>query len=210
VDAQNEHLVTDLMKLESDHHLGLEIVNCYLKYFDAQEGKQHALIDKMAWANAETKVISTVLNTLSQAKYKKETLDFSADAKMKLYITHIHRNDPSIFGDLVKNVPDHLPAVDKSVLRGEDITAENVVSENLKEVPIWNVEIEPLTEDQIGVIIEGLEGALKMHSADLNEQTMHLHEALDNRSHMTEASRKVVQEDSEFKRSANSKAIKAR
>jgi hypothetical protein len=197
------------MKLESDHHLGLEVVNCYLKYFECQEGKQHEIIDKMAWSNAETKVITKVLNTLSHAKYKKEAIDFSNDEEMKRYIIHIHRNDPTIFGDLVKNVPDHLPSVDKSALHGEDISVENVIYENLKEISVWNVQIEPLTEDQIGVIIEGLEGALKAYSADLNEQTMHLHEALDNRSHMTEASRKVVQEDGEFKRSANSKAIKA-
>ena len=194
------------MKLESDHHLGLEIVNCYLKYFECQEGKQHEIVDKMAWINEETRVLTKVLNTLSHAKYKKEAIDFSNDEEMKRYIVHIHRNDPSIFGDLVKNVPDHLPPVDKSVLHGADITMENVVYENLKEISLWNVQIEPLTEDHIGVIIEGLEGALKSNAADLNEKMMYLHENFDNRSHMTHAAQKGEQGQEEYMKSLASKS----
>jgi hypothetical protein len=188
-------------------HLGREVCEMYGKYFDLQEGKLNSLIDKLSLSNTEIKIISSVTNKLSHAKQKDKQADFSNDEEMKRYIAHIHKNNPTIFEDLVKGVPDHLPHAELTT-SGEAISVESMLNHSLKDVNMHNVQIDVMTEDQIDVIIQGLDGALKMHSADLNEHMMKINENYDNRSQMTENSRKVVQETGSLLESINRKMVR--
>lgn len=190
------------MEMARDPHLGLEMVNFYVRCFEPhQEGKLQGLIDNMAKSNVEIKIISDVMNKLSHAKQKKEPADFSNDETMMRHIVHIHRNNPTIFEDLIKNFPDHLPPMDNALFVGEEITVENVIGENLKEINVWNIRIEPLTETQIDVVVQGLDGELKRHSADLNESMMKINDSYDLRRQTSESARQGSKEDSEHKKS---------
>lgn len=190
------------MEIKSDHHLGLEVVNCYMKYFDHHEAKLNGLIDKLAMSNVEVKIISDVMNKLSHAKQKDKQADFSQDEEMKRHIAHIHKNNPTIFEELIKNFPDYLPEDDASL---SEITVSGVLHHSLKNVDMNRINIDVLKEDQIDVIVQGLDAELKAHSAELNHHMMKVNEAFDNRSQMTESARTVVKQASDLLESINRK-----
>ncbi len=187
-------------------NLGAEMVNCYSKYFELQESKLNGLIDKMANANMETKIVSDVMNKLSHAKQSKRDADFSDDETMKRYIVHIHKNNPTIFADFIKGYPEYL---------GSDENADPTVSSvqehldySLRDINLNQITIEPLSEEMIDVVIQGLDGQLKMYSADLNEQMMKINDAYDNRSQMTENARQVLKQAGDLIESINRKMVK--
>lgn len=191
--------------LGKDHHPGLEMVNCYSAYFDLHENKLHGHIDHLHRSNLEIKVISDVMNKLSHAKQKDKKADFSSDETMKRYIVHIHKNNPTIFEDIVKGFPEYLPEEDKDGVAAAGMTLEDVLNDSLKNIDMGQIKIDTLTEEQIDVIVQGLDGQLKMHSADLNESLMKINEAYDNRSQMTEHSRQVLKQSGDFLESINRK-----
>ncbi|MBS0604338.1 MAG: hypothetical protein JSS60_04780 [Verrucomicrobia bacterium] len=190
-----------------DLHPGLEMVNCYNKYFEYQETKLNGLIDKLATSNIEIKIISDVMNKLSHGKQKDKKADFTNDETMRRYITHIHKNNPTIFEDLVKGFPEHLPEdmdVDAPAA-AKQITLEDHLEESLKNIDMGQIKIDVLTEEQIDVVIQGLDGQLKMHSADLNEHLMKINNTYDDRGQMTENARQVIKQAGDFLESINRK-----
>jgi flagellar hook-basal body complex protein FliE len=199
--------VPDFISQKSvDYNIGFEMVKCYALYFDHHEKKLHDLIDKLAKSNIEIKIISDVMNKLSHAKQKDKKADFTKDATMKRYITHIHKNNPTIFENLIKGFPEHLPAEDQAeAAAGKEITLEDVLNDSLKSIDMSKIKIDVLTEEQIDVIVQGLDGQLKMHSADLNESMMKINENYDNRSQMTENARQVVKQSGDLLESINRK-----
>lgn len=190
------------MEIKNDHHLGLEVVNCYTKYFDHHEAKLNGLIDKLAMSNVEVKIISDVMNKLSHAKQKDKQADFSQDEEMKRHIAHIHKNNPTIFEDLIKNFPDYLPEDNSEI---SEISVSGALDRSLKNVDMSRINIDVLKEDQIDVIVQGLDAELKAHSAELNHHMMKVNEAFDNRSQMTESARQVVKQASDLLESINRK-----
>lgn len=194
------------MGINISYNPGAAITGLYVNYFDMQEEKlnnQH--IDGMTKTNIEIKIISDVMNRLSHAKKNDKGIDFSNDETMKRYIAHIHRNNPTIFEELIKGMPEYPDPVENSLM-GDEITLENVLNNSLKDINMSGVSIETLTEDQIDVIVQGLDSQLKMHTADLNEHMMRIQDNLDNRTQMTEFSRKSVEMNSDLNKSIISKS----
>jgi hypothetical protein len=190
------------MEIKSDHHLGLEVVNCYTKYFDHHEAKLNGLIDKLAMSNVEVKIISDVMNKLSHAKQRDKQADFSKDEEMKRHIVYIHKNNPTVFENLIQNFPDYFPEDDAAV---SEITVDGVLNHGLKNVDMSRINIDVLKEDQIDVVVQGLDAELKSHSAELNHHMMKVNEAFDNRSQMTESARTVVKQANDLLESINRK-----
>lgn len=190
------------MQINGDHHLGLEVVNCYMKYFDHHEAKLNGLIDNLARSNVEVKIISDVMNKLSHAKQRDKQADFSQDEEMKRHIAHIHKNNPTIFEGLIQNFPDYFPE-DQGEL--EEISVSGVLHHSLKHVDMSRINIDALKEDQIDVVVQGLDAELKAHSSELNHHMMKINEAFDNRSQMTESARQVVKQANDLLESINRK-----
>lgn len=189
-----------------DYNLGLEVVKCYEKYFDHQEKRLHGFIDQLARANTEIKIVSDVVNKLSHVKQKGGTIDINSDPALKRCILHIHKNNPTIFDDLIKNFPEQTPTPPRE-LTGEEITFDNVLKRNLTGIDQRSITIEPLTEEQIEIVLQGLDGALKGYTADLNEQMLKINENYDNRSQMTEQARQVVKQSGDLLESINRKMV---
>ncbi len=184
-------------------HPGLEMVNCYNTYFDYQETQLNGLIDKLSKTNIEIKIISDVMNKLAHVKQKDKKADFSNDETMKRYIAYIHKNNPTIFDGLIKGFPEHL--TDDESVASQEINLEDVLNEALKNFDMSKIKIDVLTEDQIDVVVQGLDGELKMKSADVNEHMMKINEKYDNRSQMTENANKVLKETEDLMASINRK-----
>jgi hypothetical protein len=191
--------------LGRDQHLGLEVVKCYAMYFDHQENKLHGLIDNLATSNAEIKIISHVMNRLSHGKQQDKKVDFTKDETMKRYIAHIHKNNPTIFDGLIKGVPEHHESAGAKETSEREITLDSLLNESLKNVDMRGISIDVLTEEQIDIVVQGLDGQLKMHTAELNEHMMKINEHYDNRSQMTEHARQVVKQSGDLLESINRK-----
>jgi hypothetical protein len=189
--------------VHNNHHIGLEVVKCYDAYFTHHEKQLKERIDMMAMSNIQIKIISDVMNKLSHDKQKDKKADFSGDETMKQYVTHLHKNNPTIWAELIKGFPEHLPSDDTSSI--QDITLETVLQDSLKNIDMGQISIQILNEEEIDIVVQGLDAELKKHSADLNEHMLHINEKYDNRSQMTEAARQVVRQDGDFKGSINRK-----
>jgi hypothetical protein len=182
---------------------GAEMVNLFSSYFDHQESKLHGLIDKMKTANIETKIIGDVMNKLSHAKQSKQGADFSKDETMKRYIVHINKNNPTIFGDFIKGFPEHLGSNEMENI--SNATLDEHLDHSLREINLNTITIEPLSEEMIDVVIQGLDGMIKMYSADLNEQMMKINDNFDQRSQMIENARQIVKQNGDLNESINRK-----
>lgn len=193
--------------ITNDYNIGFEVVNLCVKTLDHKEVQLNELIDKLARTNVEIEIIKDVMNKLSHAKQKDKKADFSDDEQMTRCITHIHRNNPTIFDDLIKGYPSHFPPKDpsSSTLSSEQITRDNVINENLENIDLGYIQIDPLTEDRIDVVVQGLDGLLKMHSGDLNENLLYINRNYDDRKDFTEAGRLIVKESGELLASINRK-----
>ncbi len=193
--------------ISNDYNIGFEVVNLCVKSLDHRELELGALIDKMARTNVEISILKDVMNKLSHAKQKDKKADFSNDEEMTRYITHIHRGNPSIFDDLVKGFPSHFGPKDpsSSKLTSEQITRDNVINENLEDIHLGYIKLDVLTEDQIDVVVQGLDGLLKQYSADLNENLLYVNRNYDDRKDFTEAGRMIVKEAGELLKSINQK-----
>jgi hypothetical protein len=189
------------MAINLGYNPGAAVTGLYVNYFDMQEKKlNNQYIDGMAKTNIEIKIISDVMNRLSHAKKNDEEVDFSNDETMKRCIAHIHKNNPTIFEELIKGVPEYTDP-DENSLMGDEITLENVLNNSLKDVAMSGVTIKALTKDEIDVITQGLDSQLKMHTADLNEHMMRIQDNLDNRTQMAEFTRKSVEMNSDLNKS---------
>jgi hypothetical protein len=196
-----------------DHHLGLEMVKCYDAYFTHQESKLHALIDKLATSNVEIKIISHVMNKLSHAKQRDKKIDLTHDEAMKRYITHIHKNNPTIFDGLIQGFPEHHFSPEDSTgnpkdSTGQEISLDGVLNDSLRHIDMGKINIGTLTEEQIDIVVQGLDGQLKMHTADLNDSMMKINEHYDNRSQMSEQARQVIKQAGDLLESINRKTVR--
>jgi hypothetical protein len=184
-------------------HIGLEMVKCYGKFYEYHEKDLKKRIDMLATSNINIKIISDVINKLSHDKQKDKESDFSDNEMMKRYVIHLHKSNPTIWAELIKGFPEYLPSDETSSI--QDITLEKVLEDSLKNIDMSKIRIQTLNEEQIDIVIAALEGLLKQHSADVNEHLLHLDEKYDLRSQMTEAARKMIEEDGNFKGSINRK-----
>ncbi len=187
----------------SDHFPALEMLNCSMKYFDLQDAKLNDLITKLSVFNIEIKVISDLMNKLSHGKQKDKQADFTEDETMRAHITHIHKNNPTIFEDLIKGFPDYIPEEDVS--SSGSITLEEHLQKSLKNIDMNQIKIDVLSEEQIDVIIQGLDAELKMYSADMNEHLMKINNVYEDRGQMSENTRQIIKQASDFIDSINRK-----
>lgn len=181
------------MEINLNLNPAAEMLQCFQLRYNHDEVELNELLGKLETMNSKIKIITDVMNRLVHAKQKDEKIDFSKDETMKRYIAFIHRNNPHIFEDLVKGIPDHTYANDEDLAAlGQKVTLEDVLNNSLKDIDLNKVAISPLTEDQIDVIIQGLDGELKMHSADVNKFMMQISYKYDERSPLTESARKML------------------
>ncbi len=194
------------MGINLDYNPAAEMVGkLYPAYFDAQEAKVNALIDRMAYSNIDIKILSDITNKLSHAKKKGKGIDFSNDMEMRRYVAYIHMKNPTIFAEQIHGVPGESPIADEDLFKGEDITLENVLDKTLSGIEISNVKIDKLSEDQIDVILQGLDAQSEEYSTDLNECLMKIKDKYDNRAQMTEHARQIVKQSSDLLESINRK-----
>ena len=159
---------------------GLQTVLLYDKFFDRQEVKLHGLIDKLSLTNEEIKIVSKVMNKLAHAKQNNEEADFNNDPEMKDLILTIHKKNPDIFGDLIQGY-----------------------SEDSENIDMSNITISPLSESKIEIVIQGLDGQLKIYNAELNEGMLHINRVYDDRGKMTEQAIKIVENEKGLKDKIN-------
>jgi len=165
-----------------NYNPGLAMVECYSKYFEQMEGKLGGLIDRLSRSNGEIKILSDVINRLSHAKNRQGDIDFSKDEQMVRWITHIHKNNPTIFGDHVIGFPEEgVPHYDNGAT-----TVEGILESSLSYIDLSKIRIDLHDRDQINICIQGLDAELKNHTADLNEQMMKINNTYDDRAQMTE------------------------
>lgn len=81
------------------YNMGLEMTQCYTKYFDAREVELGGLIDKLSASNNDIKMINDLVNKLTHAKKKKDekNADFSNDEEMRNIIDRVFERNPTIF-----------------------------------------------------------------------------------------------------------------
>jgi hypothetical protein len=191
------------MSIVSDYNLAAGMVNAYAKYFDAQEKRLNGLINNMSKSNIEIKILSDVMNKLAHAKKTDKKADFSNDEMMKRYIVHIHKNNPTIFDGYIHGFPAHIP--DDEGKDGDDgeISLEEMLERSLKNIDLGKITFDVFGEAEIDVLTQGIDSELKMHSADLNEFLMKINNIYDEKSHMTESARDVVNQTRELLASIN-------
>lgn len=191
------------------YNIGLEMVNCYQKYFDHREMELNSLIDKMKVSNIQIKVISDVMNKLAHGKQKDKKFDISNDETAKKLAYLIHMRNPSIFEDKIHN----LPVVDGDLeqklheiigqLREEGLPEGSIhLGSILEKVELdSNIRFDNLDESAIDVVVQGLDSELKMLNADLNKHLMDLSSKYDDRTKMTESANQTVKEAGELNKS---------
>ncbi len=81
------------------YNLGLEMTQCYMKYFDAREVELNGLIDKLSASNNDIRMINDLVNKLTHGKKKDKKADFSSDEEMRNIIDRVYERNPSIFDD---------------------------------------------------------------------------------------------------------------
>lgn len=186
----------------NDRHPGAAMVDCYAKYFDFQETKLNGLINNLAKSNMEIKVLSDVMNKMAHAKQKDKKADFSNDEMMKRYIVHIHKNNPTIFDGLIHGFPEYIP--DEEKMDGE-MSLDEMMDHNLRNVDMSRITLDVFNEEMIDVVTQGIDGQLKMHSADLNQFLMNINNAYDEKSTMSENARRVIDQARDLMKSINDK-----
>lgn len=190
----------------NDYHPGAAMVDCYNKYFDLQEKKLNGLINDLHKTNLETKILSDVMNKLAHGKQKDKKVDFNNDETMKRYIAHIHKSNPTIFEGYIHGFPDHIPddQKDDGSVAGE-ISLEELLEKSLRNIDLSKITFDVMDEAQIDVLTQGIDGQLKMHSADLNQYLMQINNTYDEKSQMTENARRVIDQARDLIKSINDK-----
>lgn len=195
------------------YNMGLEMTNCYTRYFDHREAELNNLIDKMSGTNIDLKIIGDTMNKLSHAKAKGKDLDCNQDEQLKKFIVYIHKRNSTIFEDKIKGLPAgwgseaaNAETDDASSTSGADahsaevggVTLDDKLAKALDGIDLRWVTIDTLTEKDIDVIVQGLDAETKMGAADLNELMMKINNKYEDRSQMTENARQVLKEASDL------------
>jgi len=185
-----------------------EMLLCSIRSMEHEEAKLHGLSDNLTTINLEIKIIQDVMNTLAHAKQKDKKADFSNDETMRRYITHIHKNNDTIFNNLVEGFPDDLPDSGLDPLTGAQITLDNHLNRSLYEVDMSKIQIPALSENQIDKIIQGLDAELKLHSAEYNKHLMTINRTYDDRSKVCESTQQSTKQDDDLKKLISRNSVK--
>ena len=158
--------------------------------------------------NIQIKIMSDVMNKLAHAKDKDKQADFNNDeiAKKCAYLIHL-RND-SIFEDKIHGGDASGITLDQKLQEiVDDLKAAGVPESQinltaiLDRINVAGITIDILSEDQIDIVIQGLDAETKMCTADLNECMMKINNKYEDRSQMTENARQVLKEADEHVKS---------
>lgn len=191
------------------YNIGLELTNCYASYFDQREIELHGLIDKLKMTNIQIKMISDVINKLSHAKQKDKQVDLNQDeiAKKSAYLIHLRNH--SIFADKIHGAFEEGVTFERKMAEITDQLHEEGLEIDLgvilERIQVGNMTLDPLSEDEIDIAIQGLDAEIKMLNADLNECMMNISHKYEDRSQMTENARNVLKEATEHSKSIISK-----
>jgi len=191
------------------YNLGLEMVNCYQKYFDHREAELNGLIDKMKVSNIQIKVISDVMNKLAHGKQKDKKFDISNDETTKKLVYLVHMRNPSVFEEKIHNLPVEELDLEQKLhaiidqLREEGLPDGSIhLGSIMEKIELdSNVRFDVLDESAIDVVVQGLDSELKMLNADLNKHLMDLSSKYDDRTKMTESANQTVKEAGELSKS---------
>lgn len=191
------------------YNIGLEITNCYQKYFDYREVELNKLIDKLKVTNIQIKILSDVMNKFAHAKQTDKKMDLSKDETAKKYAYLIHLRNASIFEGKIHNLPVEDSDLEQKLnhiidqLREEGIPDSEINLEKiLGKFPFdSNIRFDVLDEATIDIVTQGLDAELKMLNADLNERMMNINSKYEDRSQMTENARQVLKEADELNKS---------
>lgn len=191
------------------YNIGLEITQCYQKYFDYRETELNKLIDNLKVSNIQIKIISDVTNKLAHAKQKDKKIDLGNDETAQKLAYLIALRNSSIFDDKLHNMPVEHIDLEQTLnaiidqLRKEGIPDENIhlgmILEKVTCDP--NIRFDVLDEAAIDVVVQGMDAELKSLNADLNKQLMDINSKYEDRSQMTENARQVLKEADELNKS---------
>lgn len=205
------------MGIQANHgyNIGLELTNCYTKYFDHREVELNGLIDTLKMANMQIKIVSDVMNKLSHAKPDDDKrADLSNDELYKKCAYLIHLRNSTVFEDKIHGVEDGM-TLDLKLQEIVDQLKNDGYSENeidlgaiLGKIDVGNIQIDVLSEDEIDIVIQGLDAETKMLTADLNECMMKINNKYEDRSQMTENARQVLKEAGEHIQSIIHKTVR--
>lgn len=183
------------------YNLGLELTQCYTKYFDAREAEINGLIDSLKMTNIQIKIISDVMNKLAHGKQDDKKVDLNDNEVAKKCAYLIHLRNASVFEDKIHGVPEDGLTLDQKLkeivneLRNAGYSDSEInLNAILDKVQVGDIKIDVLSEDQIDVVIQGLDAETKSLTADLNEHMMKINNKYEDRSMMTENARKVLEE----------------
>jgi hypothetical protein len=191
------------------YNMGLEITQCYQKYFDHREVELNKLIDGLKVTNIQVKIMQDVMNKLSHAKQKDKKIDLSNDEVAKKYAYLAYLRNPTIFEGKVGNAPIEEISLEQKLneiidqLREDGVPDAEIhlgmIIEKVHCDP--NLQFEPLDESAIDVVVQGLDAELKSLGADLNKQLMDINSKYEDRSQMTENAKQVLKEADELNKS---------
>ena len=185
------------------------MVDTYVKYFDHRDAKLHELINGLQQSNLEMKLINDLMNKLAHGKQKDKQVDFNNDqlARKLAYLAHL--NNRTVFEDKIQGVPDNgetLKGKLKEIIA--DLKTSGVPEYEIDHHAILDrvqvphtMKISTLSEADIDIVIQGLDGTAKEVNADLNKSLMDINRDYDDIAQMTEQARKVVDESNQHVKS---------
>lgn len=189
------------------YNIGLELTNCYTKYFEHREGELNGLIDSLKMTNMQVKIVSDVMNKLAHGKQSDKKADLNDDEIAKKCAYLIHLRNSSVFDDKMHGVEEGMTLDQKlqdiiAQLREDGYSDSEInLGAILDKVQVGHVNIDVLSEEEIDVVIQGLDAETKMLTADLNECMMKINNKYEDRSQMTENARQVLKEADEHNKS---------
>lgn len=181
------------------YNIGLELTNCYAKYFDHREVELNGLIDKLKLNNLQIKILGDLMNKLTHAKADDKQADFTNDELAKKLAYLVHLSNPTILDDKIKGIPEDGGTLEQKLQEvigqlkdqgyPDDEIDLNLILDNIN---VSGISLDILAKDDIDIIIQGLDAETKMRSADLNEVMMNINSKYEDRSQMTENARQVL------------------
>lgn len=188
----------------SDPFPALEAVKCTVAYLELHDRRIHDMISQLAVGNIEIKMINELINRLAHAKHDDKKADFSNDQTMRQYIAHIHKSDPSIFHGHIQGFPDYIPEEEEDA-PSTTITLNEHLNKSLKNIDLDQISIDVFDDDQIEIILDGLDGKLKDHSSTMSQVLTQVNNAYDERNKMTDSAERIIKESRDFIESLNRK-----
>jgi hypothetical protein len=189
------------MGIQANHgyNVGLELMNCYTKTFDHREVKLHELIDNLKMINIRGEIVDTLMNKLSHAKRDDEKrADLINDEMVVKCAYLLHLRNTTIFEEKIHGVEGDM-TLDRKLqeivdqLKGDGVPEKEInLAAVLDKIEVGSVQIDALSEDDVDILIQGLDAEAKIVPADLNECMMKVNNEYENRSQLTESARQLL------------------